>query len=42
MTFIFGSVRGSRNANVRSSVCLSDKSLSKVHNLHTFGLCLAV
>ena len=30
----FGSGRSSVNANLRSSVCLFDESLSTVHNLH--------
>ena len=35
---IFGSDRSSRNANVRSFVCLSDESLSRAHNLHLLAL----
>ena len=31
---LFGSVRSSRNANVRLSVCLSGEKCSRAHNLH--------
>ena len=31
---VFGSVRSPRNANLRSTVCLFDESLSRALNLH--------
>ena len=34
--FLFGSVSSSRNANLRSSVCLSDEKCSRDHNIFIF------